>query len=1543
MTWKSNRYKTLLWAEVATTPVPLFFKNRKGGKPLHRIIKWNQAMVPKLMKILKSKAVVMLALFGVALGGFYTVNHAESSDANGISRVYQYYLLANTNGQVAKASNAGSGDDGNDPDKKEKATTKMVKGVLGNGGNQGTFSYQNIIQGAQDKDSAKRFSEIMATLSDYSFISVQSNGVDKILDLSVRWIAGFILMLAGLLEDMFDIIRKGIINFIAEYNPYTLLGGLWGQTATAQNIAAAFGITTDELKEWASAFLVIFTGVMIWSIMAALQRGRQLDSAKAHKLMGRLVGFTTMPLVIIGACTLLADASRIANPNPTKDTPAFASWIMDVDTWATKDRFDTGVAFSGIGVKANAGAGKYVDSRFNPYGGKIGDKKTGKNYAAIVGQNLYAEAHGDDKTLFPNTTLALNYMRSQTIDPKDYLSYVMTHDWEEKGYKAAFADNNYAKLYDFNKKYDAASGKQQTGDDYMSGGNPMSKAADDYGTAKKPNQSPAQTWVDRYIFGAKHSGSLSTYYKEQPSGEQIYSNAGSGDGDKLSIESTYYVLNTKFDNLGGTFSLDGPTYGAYSTISKFDSNRYYYYKYSMIGTPMFTIPAMLSEALIKGLITFAMIVVMFSIGIADMFVKPFRAWVKSSTFGDLEYTYAQLSYVMGLLGTIVSLDLMPSIINDIIKFAVSEVASAATDGLPTSNKAAVVSAAPSMMAGLGAVVSCSFAIVAWLAYWKNWGGLRDKVTEIMTIPWDWASRKGQQLEDMVSSSSGAMGNAKERHQQQRDKREGFLKGIAGNQTGLGRGLNRVTGGLAGKAATGALSAANKLGAYGNIDDRDNPVDGGKSQRELNADEIRRLGANGRIGKALREFSNVSTPSAKEIANDFAKNAGDNLSEEALMNHDGTFDENNDYIDSETADAMEQYNQATYGNLDEDERQRMNELHDKMATDGLSSAEADELKELENKAANGNNRLAATQAMDKAEIEGAKNIKGLDGSKQKDFDNKNQQLEAALGKKDFAKYQKLVDKQGKGERLSGEEKQQFTALTDKATDESNANAMDINALMDRNEMQRKNARAFDSRELADMQRLQGLRRAEMSRAPLSQDEQLKYGELKGKRDEAVQQQLGLGDFAKLQQLENQSTPLTKRQQIQYNRLRSRADEISDQALTPEELSTFNKLNAQAGPKMTNSQRQTLDQYAKRAKTGMTSPQRKQYKIDNQSIGSETQRLREQRNQVVDMAQSMTHQNQARNERQAASEATKAQIKQAMDAYQTFQRNPNQQAATALSDTLNRTRDSLQSVHASKETMDTFNSTANTVASELENYNYASRGNVDSNGDGVMDGTQGVYDRVRRNVGKDTDALNKSLSQLSSGGAQQVRNSQSAQSRMATPRSSNNGSVGQAQRMTNVQPSQPRTTTPRNSNNGSVGQAQRMTNSQPSQPRTTTPRNSNNGSVGQAQRMTNSQPAQPRTTTPRSSNNGSVGQAQRMTNVQPSQPQTTTPRSSNNGSVGQTQQMTNSQRFGGNAQPTQPRMSNPTSQNNVGNNTSKPLSHKSTRVNEVHPPRSNQPRR
>lgn len=966
------------------------------------------------------------------MGAFTVVNRPSADDIN-FSRVYQYYLLSNSNGQdLAKASTETS-QNGGDSNSGGSSVGKKLVGLLGNGGNQGSFSYNDIIQGADSKPDARKFSEIMATLSGYNYISVQNNGMSKILDICIHGLVGIPLIILGFFVDILSLFWTGIVNVIAQYNIFNLLGTAFGYSKTGDQMIKAMGMSSEDVKNWISMGLWIFTAVMIFTVVWALRRGgTNVSERDKHKVIGRAIGLIGIPVVISMSCSVLSDITELSdNSNPSED-PVFASWLMDTESWAKRYNFDITVGGIGKGINSyfsnsNSGAkgsngphGNYVDPNFNPYdNSKPADK---------IGKELYQQGLDESKTKFPNSTIAMSYLLSQTFDSRDYLDYISSNDINNL--VSGFPNS---KLYDFDKSYDS-NGTEQKNWPAPSG---IKKAKDDYymGDLKKDPKykaTPIQTWEDRYIFGAKNTGNLAKYYKEQPSLEQVYSSrggAGSNSDDRLTDESTFLALNTSFDTEGGDFSIDGPTYGAYATISKFDSNRYAYYKYSMVGNPLFTIPAMTVNGLLSLLVGLAVISALWSVGIIDMNLRPLRSWIKSISFGDIEYAEATMVYALGIAATALTVTLVPSVLVNIFT-AIANMLGSLLTGNPANANSGGTTVVASEMIGTSYWVGFAFAVFGLVAYYYNWNGFRDKLVNLLLIPWDWAKGKGTELEaaagrETNSALSRGRQATKDQLQRKRDLKNNLLEDLSQNETGLGKGLNNLTHGLSGNAATKALEGRALRGDYALDNVGHDPF---KTTKELTMDAIRNRGVSRRQAAREHELAaNVKSP--ESIERDFDQNATPDkaLSEENLMDKDGQMNPDNPYVTPDDQKDMDQVNNdlgkladdglteaailtgAAKG-LTPDEQKQLDDNHD-MQDKVLGKEDADDYRNLQHKLAQGEPLTAAEQAR-------------LDGYNDKLQNAQQGAEESALGANAYKDYQDLKQKQANGEPLTEDEQKRL---------------------------------------------------------------------------------------------------------------------------------------------------------------------------------------------------------------------------------------------------------------------------------------------------------------------------------------------------------------------------------------------------------------------------------------------------------------------------------------------------------------------------------------
>lgn len=983
-------------------------------------------------KFLSSKLVVFIALLSLSVGAFTVVNRPSADDIN-FSRVYQYYLLSNSNGQDLSKASTEASQNGGDSNSGGSSVGKKLVGLLGNGGNQGSFSYNDIIQGADSKPDARKFSEIMATLSGYNYISVQNNGMSKILDICIHGLVGIPLVILGFFVDILSLFWTGIVNVIAQYNIFNLLGTAFGYSKTGDQMIKAMGMNSEDVKNWISMGLWIFTAVMIFTVVWALRRGgTNVSERDKHKVIGRAIGLIGIPIVICMSCSVLSDITELSdNSNPSED-PVFASWLMDTESWAKKYNFDITVGGIGKGINSyfsnsNSGAkgangphGNYVDPNFNPYdNSKPADK---------IGKELYQQGLDESKTKFPNSTIAMSYLLSQTFDSRDYLDYISSND-----INSLVSSFPNSKLYDFDKSYDN-NGNEQKDWPAPSG---IKKAKDDYymGDLKKDPKykaTPIQTWEDRYIFGAKNTGNLAKYYKEQPSMEQVYSSrggAGSNSDDRLTDESTFLALNTSFDTEGGDFSIDGPTYGAYATISKFDSNRYAYYKYSMVGNPLFTIPAMTVNGLLSLLVGLAVISALWSVGIIDMNLRPLRSWIKSISFGDIEYAEATMVYALGIAATALTVTLVPSVLVNVFT-AIANMLGSLLTGNPANANSGGTTVVASEMIGTSYWVGFAFAVFGLVAYYYNWNGFRDKLVNLLLIPWDWAKGKGTELEAAAGRETNSAlfrgrQATKDQLQRKRDLKNNLLEDLSQNETGLGKGLNNLTHGLSGNAATKALEGRALRGDYALDNVGHDPF---KTTKELTMDAIRNRGVSRRQAAREHELAaNVKSP--ESIERDFDQNATPDkaLSEENLMDKDGQMNPDNPYVTPDDQKDMDQVNNdlgkladdglteaailtgAAKG-LTPDEQKQLDDNHD-MQDKVLGKEDADDYRNLQHKLAQGEPLTAAEQAR-------------LDGYNDKLQNAQQGAEESALGANAYKDYQDLKQKQANGEPLTEDEQKRL---------------------------------------------------------------------------------------------------------------------------------------------------------------------------------------------------------------------------------------------------------------------------------------------------------------------------------------------------------------------------------------------------------------------------------------------------------------------------------------------------------------------------------------
>ena len=767
----------------------------------------------RFKKIIKNRFVVLASLFVLISTAFVGINRASADSNYDLSMTYQYFLLCNKNGY-------GGSDD---------TALKSNLGFLGSGGNQGTFNYNEIVEGAGKKNEyeAKKFSSMMATLSGYHYIATRTQSIQSAIGSGLEhFFIGIILVVFGFIADLASSIWSTLITVIADYNIFGLLGAAFGGSPAGQKLASALGVSTNDIKNVASLGLGLATVILVGTIIWALRRGgTNPDHGALQKARNRALCIVGMPAIICVCAMILSNAAPdIAGKN---NTPVFAKYLINVKDWALKDNFDLGVAGMSS-IRAGNSDRTYIDTDYNPYGG-------GK--AANIGDSLYKQ--NESSGAFPNTTLAMEYFRNSTFNSSDYLSEIESAPASQTN-SVAYALSQWAThdkihplgIWDFTTDADVPYSSYGTNEvgwakdkKNLMGSNPMQKAKNDYWAGNQPLQSLTQVWIDRYIYGAKSTGDIKDYYKAGPSLEQIYSGAGgtltNGNGLRLSDESTFLALNTAFTPTGGTFSISGPAFGAYADIAKFDSVNPLYSDVSMVGVPIFTVPKMLSEVLIMILIALAIITAFWSMGIVEMNLLPFRAWLKGVFLGDLEYAEAAIIYALGIAGTIVILCVVPQLLDTALYGIISAIFTPLTgnlqmnsNGTPSVNGTEMIG-----IAGWGVFLIAFFGIVAFFKMPK----FRNGLIELLTIPWTWARDKGQKLEDMASGGSGSFKEVLKKNHEMRMKKNAEhndkLKDFAGGNSRQAQKLNKWTGGLSSKAARKILGAKQAVGEY-HPDDED---------------------------------------------------------------------------------------------------------------------------------------------------------------------------------------------------------------------------------------------------------------------------------------------------------------------------------------------------------------------------------------------------------------------------------------------------------------------------------------------------------------------------------------------------------------------------------------------------------------------------------------------------------------------------------------------------------------------------------------------------
>lgn len=810
-----------------------------------------RSLKKRFKSFFKSKIVVIATLILTTLGLFGGIAKT-SADSIDLSGVYQYFLLDNQNGYNAD-------------DKKAKHDVKHPTGALGSGGNHGRFNYTQIVEGAgkDNRASAKQFSSEMATLSGYHYFNVTNEGFRGIFNSAGTFLEGLVLIPFGLIVDLSTIIYHIFSNVIVKYNVFTMLGSAFGNTGVASGLADAFGISKSFLESIVSLAMAFFATILVIGIVKALSHEDAFSMSHWKKNLQRIVGFLAMP-VVVTFCSMLINDLTADSMTVGKQSPDFANYIINVQTWA-KDNFNMNVG-GAKGISSSTKDGTYLDSSWNPYA------DNGKK-ASQIGQALFQEGPLSG-TAFPNTALAVQLMSNKTFTAQDYLSYIESTD-NANGVKTALKGfgKDYGNLYDFGTAYTSMGTKE---DNWNMQDTPISAAKDDYeADDKAKTQSshrltgPIQTWVERYIYGAKSTGDLKDYYGKNPSMEQVYADFGgnSSGGQRLSDASTFLALNTKFDVEGGTFSINNPAQGIKGTVASFAYQTPVWSSYALVGSALYTLPKMIGSAIFTLIVLLAILIAILRIGLIEMNIDPLRAWFKSIFKGDIEYTYASIVYAVGILGTVILMSYVGPILSGALNKIVNTLFGPLTQNI-TFNSSGTPSVGGTELIGLSGIVTFVIALIA-LRFFIKEPKFREGLVETLTLPWTWASATGHKLEaqadgNMMSEAKNRINNranlnkkvgqglknGRDSFNKKRENLNNHLDSLANGNSRRSRLANKMTGGLAGKVARGINAAKDFVNPNADVD-----TEGGLSKAEALKRQMRTDGAKQRLENAMAMIPN----------------------------------------------------------------------------------------------------------------------------------------------------------------------------------------------------------------------------------------------------------------------------------------------------------------------------------------------------------------------------------------------------------------------------------------------------------------------------------------------------------------------------------------------------------------------------------------------------------------------------------------------------------------------------------------------------------------
>ncbi|WDA67446.1 hypothetical protein [Lactococcus lactis] len=700
-----------------------------------------------LKKVLKSRMFVVGALLVLLLG--FSVSKAKAQYQAGT--VYQYYLLGTRADDVQ--SNAKDG-------------KILHMGSLGSGGVSGTFSYDDIVNSASvgtdeekktNSEEAKKFSSIMATYSTFHYFSNRIEGFSSILSYIGRALSSVILIPEALILDVLSTVVPLFVSLIAKLNVITYLATMLTNLEIFEKgtvtLTDALGISKEQFQTGAGAFLSFAVAMIVLSLAMMFKPGGRIDQRHYSKFKGRLFSIVAIPLVIGIGATFIKDIMGMTSTSSNSST-AFSRYLVDDRSWAYNFNFaPNGNDDQDGDIQGNSSS--YVDLHFDPYTKEGEDRIKQINENSSLTQSIGGKANYN----FSNTSLAIAFVMSDAFSAQDYINYKGTEASQSLYGKAdsslggtfgsyyQYAINQQDTLGNVSKSYTPSKGEEKKDRESDVEGSYKS-AIGDYAQDNKLTVNPSIAWRDRFIYGAKTSGdNLDKYYGAKPSFEQMQNGVGTNNGSAFSDQSMYLILSTMFGETGGKYYIDAPARGIMQAKASFDSNRSTYYVVSMVGDPFFTMFGMVAKPLVQLIALAACVCAVMTMGLLDMNLRPLSAWVKGSTLGDIEYSWALLVYSVGIGGTIISLTILP----DIFVTVVDYIPKIISIGLEPEGVSMQTPQASLAFHGIGLIFEAVVGLTMGYLFIKS-AKFRNRLIDLFTFCWSWARVTGENFERQASSA-----------------------------------------------------------------------------------------------------------------------------------------------------------------------------------------------------------------------------------------------------------------------------------------------------------------------------------------------------------------------------------------------------------------------------------------------------------------------------------------------------------------------------------------------------------------------------------------------------------------------------------------------------------------------------------------------------------------------------------------------------------------------------------------------------------------------